>query len=209
LVISTSSTDRQHPQLRPIKIRSWPGRLFALRLSASPGANVKMQRRSRLRRSVPPQRRQCPTTEVTDSRIFILRASYQNLGAQPVLILEVAAALGRFARFGSSRMATRFTFFTCDPACLEPRLWAAYSRPSTGATCGGSQPRYGARFRTPPHAHQPTSRAFQRKPIAGREFRPGHSRYRPQAHAHSHRGGSRHDTTCCSPPRAKCAKMGA
>ena len=58
----------------------------------------------------------------------------------------------------------------------------------------------GARFRTPSHAHQPTSRAFRRKPIAGREFRPGHSRYRPQAHAHSHRGSSRHDTTCCSPP---------
>src|ERR1700682_6223981 len=74
---------------------------------------------------------------------FILRASYRNRGAQLVLIFEAAAALGRFARLGSSRMATRFTFFTSDPACLEPRLCAAYSWPSTGATCGGSLPRYG------------------------------------------------------------------
>src|SRR5260370_19148657 len=40
-------------------------------------------------------------------------------------------------------MTTRFTFFTSDPACLEPRLCAAYSWPSTGATCGGALPRYG------------------------------------------------------------------
>ena len=40
----------------------------------------------------------------------------------------------------------------------------------------------GARFRTPFHAHRPTSRAFRRKPIVGREFRPGRSRCRPQAH---------------------------
>src|SRR5664279_1996094 len=73
----------------------------------------------------------------------ILRASYRNRGSQLVLIFEAAAALGRFARLGSSRMATRFTFFTSDPACLEPRLCAAYSWPSTGATCGGSLPRYG------------------------------------------------------------------
>ena len=65
----------------------------------------------------------------------------RNRGAQLVLIFEAAAALGRFARLGSSRMATRFTFFTCHPACLEPRLCAAYSWPSTGATCGGSLPR--------------------------------------------------------------------
>src|ERR1035437_10592452 len=70
---------------------------------------------------------------------FILRASYRNRGAQLVLIFEAAAALGRFARLGSSRMATRFTFFTSDPACLEPRVCAAYSWPSTGATCGGAQ----------------------------------------------------------------------
>jgi hypothetical protein len=61
--------------------------------------------------------------------------------AQLVLIFEVAAALERFARFGLSRMATRFTFFRSDPACFEPRLCAAYSWPSTGATCGGSLPR--------------------------------------------------------------------
>jgi hypothetical protein len=74
---------------------------------------------------------------------FILRASYRNRGAQLVLIFEAAAALGCFARLGSSRMAARFTFFTSDTACLEPRLCAAYSWPSTGATCGGSLPRYG------------------------------------------------------------------
>src|SRR5882762_9261727 len=76
---------------------------------------------------------------------LILRASYRNRGAQLALIFEAAAALGRFARLGSSRLATRFTFFTfaSDPACLEPRVCAAYSFPSTGATCGGSLPRYG------------------------------------------------------------------
>src|SRR5712672_1520336 len=73
----------------------------------------------------------------------ILRALCRNRAAQLVLIFEAAAALGRFARLGSSRMATRFTFFTSDPACLEPRLCEAYSWPSTGATCGGSLPRYG------------------------------------------------------------------
>src|SRR5260370_32861353 len=74
----------------------------------------------------------------------MLRASYRTRGAELALIFEAAAALGRFARLGSSRMVTRFTFFTSDPACLEPRLCAAYSWPSTGATCGGALPRYGA-----------------------------------------------------------------
>src|ERR1039457_5640502 len=74
---------------------------------------------------------------------FILRASYRNRGAQLVFIFEAAAVLGCFARLGSSRIATRFTFFTSNPAYLEPRLCAAYSWPSTGATCGGSLPRYG------------------------------------------------------------------
>src|SRR6202043_1923783 len=74
---------------------------------------------------------------------FILQASYRNRAAQLAPIFEAAAALGRFARLGLSRMATRFTFFTSDPACLEPWLCAAYSWPSTGKRWGGSLPRYG------------------------------------------------------------------
>src|SRR6202171_5499091 len=89
---------------------------------------------------------------------FILRASNRNRGAQLVLIFEAAAALGRFARLGLSRMGTRFTFFTSDPACLEPRLCAAYSWPSTGATCGGALPRYG---RPSPHSLPWPSTHFQ------------------------------------------------
>src|SRR6267154_3102217 len=77
-----------------------------------------------------PAKRVCNTIcQQRKSRIpgfFILRASYRNRGAQLALIFEAAAALGRFERLGSSRMATRFTFFTADPACLEPRLCAAY-----------------------------------------------------------------------------------
>jgi hypothetical protein len=78
----------------------------------------------------------CPT-----NLIFYLRASYRNRGAQLALIFAAAAALGRFASLGASHMATRFTFFTSDPACLEPWLCPAYSWPSVGATCAGSLPR--------------------------------------------------------------------
>src|ERR1700722_7918516 len=84
-----------------------------------------------------------PTMGVTVSRIFYFASPCRNRGVQLALIFEAAEALGRFARLGSSRMATCFTFFTADPACLEPWLCAAYSWPSTGATCGGSLPRYG------------------------------------------------------------------
>ena len=45
-----------------------------------------------------------------------------------------------------SRMASRVCFFlssACACCTLVPGLWAAYSLPSIGATCGGSRPRYG------------------------------------------------------------------
>src|SRR6202051_4507588 len=84
-----------------------------------------------------------PTVEVTDFPDYLFCEPDVGSGSQPALIFEAAAALGRFARLGSFRLATRFTFFTSDPACLEPWLCAAYSWPSTGATCGGSLPRYG------------------------------------------------------------------
>ena len=140
-----------------------------------------------------------PTTEVTDSRIFFA-SLVSEPGAQLVLIFEAAAALGCFARLGSFRMTTRFTFFTSDPACLEPRLCAAYSWPSTGATCGGSLPRYG---RPIPNSFPSASTHFQSFSEEAHRW----SRVPPwtltisaQAHAHSHRGSSRHGTTCCSPP---------
>jgi hypothetical protein len=140
------------------------------------------------------------TTEVTNSRIFYFASPMWEPGASSLSSLRLLQLSGALRASGHP------VWPRASPSSRPiPRVW---SRGCARHIPGHRPVRHeagpcrdmGARFRTPSHAHQPTSRAFRMKPIAHREFRPGHSRYRPQAHAHSHHGSSRHDTICCSPP---------
>ena len=138
--------------------------------------------------------------------ISYLRSHRSLPDGRPPTALSSLSALRLLQLSGASRDSGHSVRRCASPSSrLIPRAWSRGCAPHIP----GHQPvrhaagpcrDMGARFRTPFHAHQPTSRAFRRKPIAGREFRPRHSQYRPQARAHSHRASSRHDTTCCSPP---------
>ena len=120
--------------------------------------------------------------------------------AQLVFFFEVTPAPRRFANSGHPlRLRASPSSHPIAHAWSRGGARHTRGRRSVRHAAGPCRDR-GARFRTPFHAHRPTSRICRRKPIVAREFRPARSRCQPPAHAHSRRESSHHDTTGRSPP---------
>ena len=62
--------------------------------------------------------RLAPATDVTDSRILFANLDIGIETLSSLSALRLLQFSGRFAGRGTSRMATRFTFFAFDRACL-------------------------------------------------------------------------------------------